>query len=88
MRRRRTMLCRRAITRAEPAWNARASRFATVSSAGLTVITPAADTRASLSTRLGWLSAVSAAMKPPIELPTSVVRSTPISPRNASRNRP
>ena len=82
------MLCRRAITRADPAWNARASAWPSVSSAGRTVITPAADTSTSLSTRLGWLIAVSAAMKPPIELPTIVARSTPISPRNASTKRP
>ena len=83
------MLCRRAIIRADPTWKARDSALRELPARDCrTVITPAADTSASLSTRLGWLIATSAAMKPPIELPTIEARSTPISPRNASTNRP
>ena len=50
--------------------------------------TPAAETRTSFSKRPGWAIAASAAMKPPIELPTTTQSRTPTASQKSSSRRP
>ena len=50
--------------------------------------TPAAETSTSFSNRSGWAMAASAAMKPPIELPTTTQSVTPTASQKSSSRRP